>query len=101
MDLLEEENIDFDLDVRSSRRKIYEAQVGVAIISTILFDRMHLGLDSLFYFGPEIPDHPVDARFMGSYARYSYGDMDELEGKLDRLLDGLPLKPSLYALGRT
>jgi hypothetical protein len=78
LDLLEENGIFYELDGKPTIENIYEARVGLAVSSTLLFDRMNFGLRSYFYGGYAIKDNTIDVRFLGEYARYGYRDGADL-----------------------
>ncbi len=82
LDQLDENGIAYSLETADSIDEIYEAQIGLGVSSTILFDRMHLGLKSFFDDGKDMPDGIVDVRFLGEYAKYAFSDAEELKVKL-------------------
>ncbi len=84
LDLLDQYGIDYLLDGRPTIEQLYESRVGVAVSSTILFDRLHHNLPSYYYGGTEMPDPTIDYRYMGSYQRYGFRNPDELRGFLER-----------------
>lgn len=84
LDLLEANGIDYALDGKSSIDQLYEARVGLAVSSTLLFDRLNFGLTSYYYGGTEIPDNTIDHRFMGSYQRYGFADAQALRRILEQ-----------------
>jgi hypothetical protein len=88
LDLLDTYGIDYALDGKSTIENLYEARVGLAVSSTLLFDRMHYGLRSYYYGGHEIPDFTIDNRFMGSYVQYSFTNQDELRALLEQEFGG-------------
>jgi hypothetical protein len=78
LDLLDANGIQYELNGNSTIENLYEARVGLAVSSTILFDRMNFGLRSYFYAGDAIRDNTIDIRFLGSYAKYGYHDAAHL-----------------------
>ncbi len=83
LDFLEKNGIVYELDGKSTIENIYEARIGLAVLSTLLFDRLNFDLTSYYYTGAGIKDYNIDARFLGSYQRFGYGDSAELRKKLD------------------
>lgn len=84
LDQLERNGIAYSLDGKPTIMHIHEARVGMAVSSTLLFDRMHLGLRSYYYGGTAIPDNTIDIRYMGDYAQYGFRDRAELRQVLER-----------------
>lgn len=82
LDQLDENGIEYSLEATDSIAEIYEAAIGVGVSSTMLFDRMHLGLKSLFDDGKTMPDGILDVRFLGEYAKYAFVDAADLKAKL-------------------
>lgn len=78
LSLLEANGIQYSLEGRNSIEGIYESRLGIAVSSTILFDRLHLGLKSLFYAGNAVRNGLIDLRYLGEYARYGYHDAGQL-----------------------
>lgn len=78
---LQEAGVEIDQTEGSSLGKIYECRLGIALQSTILFERMYLGLDSFYYGGMErrMWINPVH---LGSYAPFAYRNQKELQEKL-------------------
>jgi hypothetical protein len=82
LERLDREGITYSLAGSDSQARIYEPRVGVAVLSTILFDRLHLGLKSLFYNGDAILNGVIETKYLGEYARFGYIDPAELGEKL-------------------
>jgi hypothetical protein len=82
LDRLDAEGIHYSLAGSDSQSRIYEPRLGVAVLSTILFDRLHLGLKSLFYNGTAIPNGVIETRYLGDYARYGYVSAQEFGDKM-------------------
>jgi len=65
--------------------RFYEAKIGLASQSTIIFDRLHHGLDSYFYAGKENWTS-IDMRYLGEFSRFGFGSSEELKDKLKQNL---------------
>ncbi len=78
LDLLEANGITYELTGKPTIENLYEARIGLAVSSTLLFDRMNFGLCSYFYGGYAIPDNTIDIHFLGEYAQYGYQDAAHL-----------------------
>lgn len=80
--ILDANGIDYSLEGQNSILGIYGPRIGIAVSSTILFDRMHLGLRSFYYAGTAIKNGLIDVRYLGDYAQYGYTDAGELREKI-------------------
>jgi len=95
-DLLRSEGVVLATSGESSLSRVYDCHVGVSLSSTVIFDRWHLGLDGLLFWGA------VNRPFMrpgllGVYANNFFSDESELRRKvMDCLADcnGIPLAPA-------
>ena len=85
--LLEANGIHYALESQNSQASIYEPKLAVAVSSTILFDRLHLGLRSFFYAGKAVPKVLTDVRYIGEMAKLGYYDGTELREMMLRELD--------------
>ncbi len=85
--LLEANGIHYALESQNSQASIYEPKLAVAVSSTILFDRLHLGLQSFFYAGKAVPKVLTDVRYIGEMAKLGYYDGTELREMMLRELD--------------
>ena len=83
---LKENGIDCSFEASNSISEIYESQIGLGVSSTILFDRIHLDLQSLYYNSPDIYDPIVDTRYLGKYADLAFANAEELKTKLELAL---------------
>jgi hypothetical protein len=77
---------DVQLEGDNSLDDFYESKIGLSSQSTIVFDRMHYGIENYYYAGKE---HwmSVEATYLGEYARYGFRDMADLRQKLIDSLD--------------
>jgi len=89
--LLEANGIQCSLESQNSMERIYEPKLAVAVSSTILFDRLHLGLQSFFYAGKAVPKVLTDVRYIGEMAKLGYLNGQELREMMLRELS-LPEK---------
>ena len=87
LSLLDQADIQYEIDGKSSLENFYEARVGVAISSTILFDRMHYGLAALYYGGEGIPHFIIEPRYLGDYQQYCFQGPEELQMMLGKALE--------------
>lgn len=85
LDRLEEAGILYEYDGPNSLSQFYESRIGVSTQSTIVFDRMHYGLDSLFYAGKEAWQ-PIAPQYLGEFQQFGFKDFKELRNKLCKLL---------------
>lgn len=81
----QESGFEVQMEGRSSLAKFYEARIGMASQSTIIFDRLHHGMDSYFYVGKENWTS-VEVKYLGEYARFGFTGMDDLRTKLKQNL---------------
>jgi hypothetical protein len=86
LSILDANEISYSLESQHSIMGIYGPRLGIAVSSTILFDRMHLGLQSFFYAGKAIPHGLIDVRYLGEYAQYGYHDALQLREMIRREL---------------
>lgn len=79
----------------TSRDKVYEPAVAIAVRSSTIWERIDLDLDDSFIytFGDDELDN-FNPKSLGEYRRNVFGTMDELTEKLDEVLVGRqPLSP--------
>lgn len=79
---LEANDIHYSYDQNSSIETVYEAKVGVGTMSTILFDRLHLGLQSLWYEGQDMPELTMFLDSLGKYVELAFSNEEELKSKI-------------------
>ena len=84
--LLEENGILYEQEGKTSLENFYESRIGVSISSTILFDRLHMGLASLYFDGAGIPMYTIAEQYMGKYRDLCFHDMEELKEKIRQQL---------------
>ncbi|MBT3261227.1 hypothetical protein HOC37_01795 [bacterium] len=83
--ILVKEGIAVDFKDDNSIKKMYEAKVGVTLCSTIIFDRLHYGLEGFIY--AEWPQHKMfNPKFMGKYQANIFYNFDELQAKIKKAL---------------
>ena len=85
-DAMETAGIEIAWEGTNSLLTFYEPSISISISSTLSFDRLHYGLNSLFYTGNNIPDYNVDGRFLGEWNQYGFKNTGELKEKLKELL---------------
>ncbi len=79
--IAEKNDIKVDLEGKSSMEKIYESKIGVAIASTIAFERFNFGLIS-FMFSNDYTKKYFDPVYFGKYKKYFFNNIEELTYKL-------------------
>jgi len=84
-EFVQREGFELSLDGDNSLERFYEAKIGLASQSTIIFDRLHHGLDSYFYAGKENWTS-IDMRYLGEFSRFGFGSSEELKDKLKQNL---------------
>lgn len=85
LDLLIENGIGYEQEGKSSLDNFYESQIGVSISSTMLFDRLHYGLQSLYFDGTGIPMNTISEQYMGKYQEFCFHDIVELKEKIKEM----------------
>ncbi len=81
---MEENGIVWDVEGKTSLDNFYEPKVGVAMLSTIVFDRLHYGLPSYFFKGKGVPNYNL--RYLSWCKDYVYYGPDDLKNKLKKEL---------------
>lgn len=82
LEILTANGIDWEQDGKTSWDNFYEPKVGVAMLSTIVFDRLHYGLPSYFYSGEGVSSYNLDLKYLSSCADYVYQSPDHLVQQL-------------------
>ena len=80
--LLDKYDIYLDGEGDNSIEKIFEAKVGIASVSTIIFDRLHFDLPGYVFSGTGIKDFLIDPRYLGKYADYCFDGPEDLTEKI-------------------
>ena len=84
---LDKYDITLDIDGRNSVSKIFEAKVGVASVSTIVFDRLHYNLPGFVYAGTGFKDFLIDPRYLGKYREFCFDSYQSLSDKIESQLN--------------
>ena len=86
LDYLEANGIDWDQEGKTSWDNFYEPKVGVAMLSTIIFDRLHFGLPSYFFDGHGVLNYNLELRYLTWCKDYVYHGAEDLKSKLRKEL---------------
>ena len=78
-DLAKEQGIEIDLSEGNSLSKLYEVNIGISTISTVLLDRWHHGLNSLILHKAENNKNYYRVNFFGSYSHNFVEDLNDLK----------------------
>ncbi len=87
--LATDNNISIDYELSSSLEKIYECKVGIAIGSSIIFDRWHMNLPGLIYSGRGYEREFLPGyyyKYMGKYQKYCFDNEKDLLNMIDKKL---------------
>ncbi len=86
LDYLEANGIDWDQEGKTSWDNFYEPKVGIAMLSTIIFDRLHYGLPSYFFAGEGVLNYNLELRYLTWCKDYVYHSAGDLKAKLKKEL---------------
>ena len=78
-DLAKQHNIEIDLSEGNSLSKLYEVNIGISTISTVLLDRWHHGLNSLILHNEESNKNYYRVHFFGSYSHNFVDNLNDLK----------------------
>jgi hypothetical protein len=78
-DLADQHGLIVDLSGGNSLSKLYEVNIGISTISTILLDRWHHGLNSLILHEEENNKDYYRVKYFGSYSRFFVENLDNLK----------------------
>lgn len=81
-----ENGIEIDLTEGNSLSKMYEVQMGIGPMSTVLLDRWHHDLKSLILYDVVIEKYYHKPSFFGSYSDNFYQNYEELKGLIIKKL---------------
>lgn len=84
--ILKENDIDYDMNDKTSMESIYECELGISLSSSIIFDRWHLGLKGLIYFDKTKPEilQFFKPDYLGRFSKNAYKDFGELKEYIKR-----------------
>ena len=82
--LLDKYCIDVDISGNNSVEKIFECNVGIALISTIIFERLDNDLDGYIFYDPDWSedDKLFEPGYLGKYEKFVYYSAEDLIKKL-------------------
>ena len=87
LDKMEANGIEWDQEGKTSWDNFYEPRVGVAMLSTIIFDRLHYGLPSYFFAGQGVLNYNLELRYLTWCKDYVYTSAEDLQMKLRKELE--------------
>ena len=88
-DLAEEHGLNIDLSNGNSLSKLYEVNIGISTMSTVLLDRWHHGLNSLILHKEEINLDFYKVKYFGSYSRFFVRNLNDLKPLILEQIKGL------------
>jgi hypothetical protein len=83
--LVRENGFEIEFEGKDSLTLFYEPKIGLSSQSTIVFDRLHYGLEAFYYSGKE-DWMPINAAYLGEYRNNGFQDLGELRKKLEACL---------------
>lgn len=88
-DLAEQHGLIVDLSGGNSLSKLYEVNIGISTMSTILLDRWHHGLNSLILHEEETNKDFYRIKYFGNYSRFFVENLNDLKPLILEQVKGL------------
>lgn len=87
MPLLKQHNITFSMEGENSMSLLFECNLGISVLSSIISNRWHYALPGLRYGKLKKPPWDMKPAYLGKYQEALFDDMDQLEEKIKNILN--------------
>ncbi len=82
LNVLKKNNFYFESDNENSVSSFFKTKIGIAVNSTVVFDRIHCGLKSFLYSGKNIKNSMITPHYLGSHSSICFSSKGELKNMI-------------------